>query len=67
MIAKSSVEKIDSDSDSNTESPEWKKGVNQIQQMYIAQQQRTDNNMDSDEEIGHIDQDQLEYLKKKAK
>ena len=56
-----------SNSDSKSSTPDWKKCVNQIQQIYIAQQFQINNNMDSDEEIGHIDGNQLKHHQKKAK
>ena len=56
-----------SDSKSDSSTAEWKKGVNQVQQMYIAQQYRADNGMDSDKEITSIEGDQLKHLRKKAK
>ena len=62
-----SSKKENSDSESKLSTAEWEKGVNQVQQMYIAQQYRADNSMDSDKEITSIEGDQLKHLCKKAK
>ena len=67
MIKSKSKSSKKNNSDSQSSTPDWKKGVNQIQQMYIAKQFRVNNNMDSDAEIGHIDGNQLQNLQKKAK
>ena len=57
----------DSDSKSASSTAEWKKGINSCQQMYIAQQFRADNGLDSGEDVNSIDDNQLKSLKKKAK
>ena len=62
-----SSKKEDSKSESEGSTAEWKKGVSQVQQMYIAQQYRADNGMDSEEEINSIEGDQLKSLCKRAK
>ena len=62
-----STKKEESDSESKALSVGWKKDINLVQQMFIAQQYRTDNGMDSDEEVKYIDNDQLKCLRKKAK
>ena len=56
----------ESDSELASSTADWKKGVNSCQQMYIAQQYRQDNGMDSDEEVNSIDKDQLKSYQKKA-
>ena len=67
MIKSESKSSRKNNFDSESSTPDWKKGVNQIQQMYTAQQFQVDNNMDSDEKIGHIDGNQLKHIQKKAK
>ena len=63
----SSTKKDDSDSESEASADGWKKGVNLVQQMFIAQQYCKDNGMNSDEEINSIEDDQLKGLRKKAR
>ena len=63
----SSVKKDDSDYESVALAYGWKKGVNLVQQMFIAEQYRKDNGMNTDEEINSIEDDQLKGLRKKAK
>ena len=63
----SSNTKEKSDSDSKSSAADWKKGINQVQQMYIAQQYRVDNCMDSEEDVKSIEGDQLKSLTKKTK
>ena len=68
QLVKSHASKADeSDSDSASSTADWKKGVNSLQQMYIAQQYRQNNGLDSEEDVNSIDDDQLKSLKKKAK
>ena len=68
MFKSHSSTKEDSDSDSElTGTMGWKKGISTVHQMYIAQQYRSDNGMDSDEDVKSIDSDQLKTYKKKAK
>ena len=62
-----SSKKENPDSESKSLTAEWKKGVNQVQQMYIAQQDQADNGMDSDKEITSIEGDELKHLCKKTK
>ena len=62
-----SSKKKNSDSKSDSLTAKWKKGVNEVQQMYIAQQYRADSDMDSDKEITSVEGDQLKHLCKKAK
>ena len=57
----------ESDSESASSTADLKKGINSCQQMYIAQQFRADNGLDSGEDVNSIDDDQLRSLKKKAK
>ena len=63
----SSTKKDDSDSESEASADGWKKGINLVQQMFIAQQYRQDNGMHSDTEVNNIEDDQLKGLRKKAK
>ena len=67
QLVKSHALKEESDSDSKSVAADWKKGVNQVQQMYMAQQYRQNNGLDSEEDVSSIDDDQLKSLKKKAK
>ena len=55
------------DSDSDSENSGWKKGISTVHKMYITQQYRQDNGMDSDKEVKSMDSDQLKLLRKKAK
>ena len=63
----SSTKKEESDSESEASAICWKQGTNLVQQMYIAQQYRTDNSMESNKEDNSIDDCQLKGLRKKAK
>ena len=63
----SSTKKEESDSESEASADGWKKGINLVQQMFIAQQYRQDTGMDSEEEINDIDKDHLKGLRKKAR
>ena len=63
----SSTKKDDSDSESEASADGWKKGINLVQQMFIAQQYQKDNGMHSDKEIDDIKKDELKGLHKKAK
>ena len=63
----SSTKKNESDFKSEALAEGWKKGINLVQQMYIAQQYQTDNGVDLDEEVNTIEGDQLKCLRKKAK
>ena len=47
----SSTKKDESDYKSEALAEGWKKRINLVQQMYITQQYRTDNGMDSNKEI----------------
>ena len=67
MFKSHSSNKEESDSDSESSTADWKKGINQVQQMYIAQQYRANNGMDFKEDVKSIDNDQLKNLKKKVK
>ena len=51
----------------DTSDADWKKDINQVQQMYIAQQYQAENGMDLDEDVKSIEGNQLKSLKKKAK
>ena len=48
-------------------SADWKKGMTKTQQMYVAQKFRATYSIDSDEDIHHIDEDELKSWRKKAK
>ena len=61
------TKKEESNSESETLAIGWKQGINLVQQMYIAQQYRRYNGLDSDEEVKSIDDDQLKGLRKKTK
>ena len=65
-MIKSSIEKEESDSKSEPLADGLKKGVNLVQQMFIAEHGK-DNGMDSDEEINDIKGYPLKGLQKKAK
>ena len=54
----------ESDFDSEILAAGWKKGINSVQQMYIAQHYQADNEMCSDEDVKSIEGNQLESLKK---
>jgi hypothetical protein len=54
-------------SDSDDEVPEWRKGMNETQAMYIATMYRADNDMAYDEYIQHIDPDEVGKYKKQYK
>ena len=62
----SSTKKEESDSESGALAVGWKQEINLVQQMYIAQQYRTDNGMDSDKEVKSIDDNQLKGFRKKT-
>ena len=63
-----SSKRDDSDSKSEASAEGWKKGINLVQQMFIAQQYKKDNGMHSDkEDIGEIEIDKLKGLLKKAR
>ena len=66
-MIKSCAKKEESDSKSEASADGWKKGINLVQQMYIAQQYQTDNDMALDKEVKNIEDDQLKGLWKKAK
>ena len=56
------------DSDSESEATEgWKKNVSLVHQMYIAQQFKKDNGMDSDNDDFKIKKDEVKFYLKKAK
>ena len=54
-MIKSSAKKEESDSESEASADGWKKGVNLVQQMFIAQQYWKENGMDSEKEINNIE------------
>ena len=54
-------------SDSEDEVPEWRKGMNETQAMYIATMYRADNDMAYDEYIQHIDPDEVRKYNKQYK
>ena len=59
---------VSDDSDDNV--PEWRKGLNENQAMYVAQAYRSDNDLAYDESINHINPDEIKKYKrmyKKAK
>ena len=66
-MIKSSAKKNDSDSESKASADGWKKGINLVQHMFIAQQYRQDTGMDSNEEINDIEKDHLKCLQKKPR
>ena len=56
--------------DSDDDVPEWRKGLNENQAMYVAQAYRTDNDLAYDKCINNIDPDEIKKYKrmyKKAK
>ena len=64
----SSNKKEESDSKSESSAATgWKKGINSVQQIYVAHQYWQDNGMDLDEDVKYIDGDQLKSLRKKSK
>ena len=54
-------------SDSEDDVPEWRKGMNENQAMYVAQAYRTDNDLAYDECINNIDPDEIKKYKKMYK
>ena len=63
-----SSKRDDSDSKSEASAEGWRKGINLVQQMFIAQQYKKDNSMHSDDQdISEIKKDELNSLLKKAK
>ena len=65
--AHSSTKKNDSYSESKASADGWKKDINLVKQISIAQQYQQDNGMDLDKEINNIEGDQLKGLRKTAK
>ena len=63
----SSTKNNDSDSESKASADGWKKDINLVKQISIAQQYQQDNGMDLDKEINNIEGDQLKGLRKTAK
>mmetsp|Transcript_45786 Transcript_45786/g.46433 ORF Transcript_45786/g.46433 Transcript_45786/m.46433 type:complete len:144 (+) Transcript_45786:139-570(+) len=63
----STKEESGSDSKSAVGTTGWKKGISTVHQMYIIQQYRQDNGMDSDKDVKSIDSNQVKSLRKKAK
>ena len=59
--------KAESDSESNSNGPDWTQGLNFVQQMFIAQEFKTNNSYDSEDAVTHIDPDKLDSLQKKCK
>ena len=53
--------------DSDDDVPEWRKGLNENQAMYVAQAYRTDNDLAYDEGINSIDPDEIKKYKKMYK
>ena len=52
---------------SDDDVPEWRKGLNENQAMYVAQAYRTDNDLAYDECINNIDPDEIKKYKKMYK
>ena len=56
----------DNDEDKDNK-PEWAKGVNKVNQMFIATAYREQHGLEIDEPVLHIDEDELKTYKKQAK
>ena len=71
MIAqatKKSRKSADSDSESDGDNTvEWTKGLTTVQQMYISQEYKRNMGYESDDNVNHIEPDELSALKKKCK
>ena len=57
----------ESDSESKTTADGWKKNISLVHQIYIAQQFKKDNSMDSDDDNFEIDKEEVKFYLKKAK
>ena len=62
-----STKKDDSNQESKTSADDWKKGINLVRQIFIAQQYGQDNSMHLDKEVNNNEDNQLKELQKKAK
>ena len=68
MLAKQlKSSKEDSDSESDMDGPKWSKGLDTVQQMYIAQAYKGNNGYDSNSSVTSIGVDELKVLKKRTK
>ena len=65
MLRNSQVES-NSESDGNG-APDWTKGLNFIQQMYITREFKKNNGYKSEDQTTHVNLDELDSLKKKCR
>ena len=54
-------------SSSDDDTPEWRKGLNETQAMYIATAYRADNDLSYDKSIHHINPDDVSKYRKQFK
>ena len=55
-------------SSSDSETPDWRRGLNETQAMYVATEFRAENDLSYDDRINHIDpDDRNRYLKQYKK